>query len=162
MKNFIRTILFIGWLMAFIPLVGMAQRYVTRSRTVQLYQVLDVSLSSTSSVFDFSALADYENGITKPGMITATVKANVPWKLTLTLGNNTLSPQITATPMPASVISIKAATASTYTPVQNNAPFFVQNNKGLYTIVFDLRALPGYQYETQEYLGDFYFTVSQQ
>jgi hypothetical protein len=162
MKSFLRAIVFIGWVMAFIPSVGMAQRYVTRSRTVLLYQVLDVSLSSTSSVFDFSALANYENGIAKPGMITATVKANVPWKLTLTLASNTLSPQITPTPMPSSVIGIKASTVSTYTPVQNNAPFFVQNNRGLYTIVFDLRALPGYQYETQEYLGDFYFTVSQQ
>lgn len=162
MKNFIRTIVFVLSIVLLIPLAGMAQRYVTRSRTVQLYQVLDVSLSSTSSVFDFSALTNYENGITKPGMITATVKANVPWKLTLTLANNTLSPQITPTPMPASVIGIKASTASVYTPVQNNAPFFVQNNRGLYTIVFDLRALPGYQYETQEYLGDFYFTVSQQ
>ena len=162
MKNFIRTIVFVLSIVLLIPLAGMAQRYVTRSRTVQLYQVLDVSLSSTSSVFVFSALTNYENGITKPGMITATVKANVPWKLTLTLANNTLSPQITPTPMPASVIGIKASTASVYTPVQNNAPFFVQNNRGLYTIVFDLRALPGYQYETQEYLGDFYFTVSQQ
>lgn len=162
MKIFIRTIVFIGLITVFIPLVGVAQRYVTRSRTVQLYRVLDVSLNSTSSVFDFSALANYENGITKPGMITATVKANVPWKLTLTLGSNTLSPQVTPTPMPASVMGIKTSTSATYTPVQNNTPFFVQNNRGLYTIIFDLRALPGYQYETEEYIGDFYFTVSQQ
>lgn len=162
MRTFIRTMVFWGFVMAFIPSRGKAQRYVTRSRTVQLYQVLDVSLSSSSSVFDFSALTNYENGITKPGMITATVKANVPWKLTLTLGSNTLSPQITPTPMPASVIGIKASTSATYTPVQNNTPFFVQNNRGLYTIIFDLRALPGYAYETEEYVGDFYFTVSQQ
>ncbi|SHH04716.1 hypothetical protein [Pedobacter caeni] len=162
MNSFLKTIILLGWITVIIPSVSIAQRYVTRSRTVQLYKVLDVSLSSTSSVFDFSALTNYENGITKPGMITATVKANVPWKLTLTLGNNTLSPQITPTPMPASVIGIKASTSSVYTPVQNNAPFFVQNNPGLYTVVFDLRAIPGYQYETQEYIGDFYFTVSQQ
>lgn len=162
MRIFIRTIFFTGWLMAFIPLAGIAQRYLSVNRTIQLYQVMDLSLSSTGSVFDFSALLNYDNGITKPGMITATVKANVPWKLTLTLANNTLSPQITPTPMPASVIGIKASTSATYTPVQNNTPFFVQNNKGVYTVVFDLRALPGYQYETQEYTGDFYFTVSQQ
>ncbi len=139
-----------------------AQRYLSTNRTVRLYKVLDVSLSSTSAVFDFSALTDYDNGIYKTGMITATVKANVPWKLTLTLSNNILSPQITATPMPATVIGIKASSSGTYTNVQNNAPFFVQNNRGLYVVPFDLRALPAFQYQTQEYVGDFYFTISDQ
>ncbi|MBB2149874.1 hypothetical protein [Pedobacter gandavensis] len=139
-----------------------AQRYLSTSRTINVYKVLDVSLGNTSSVFDFSALTDYDNGIFKLGMITATVKANVPWKLTLTVSNNILSPQITATPMPASVIGIKASTTGTYTNVQNNTPFSVQNNRGLYVVPFDLRALPAFQYQTQEYIGDFYFTISDQ
>ncbi|MCX2453334.1 hypothetical protein OQX61_18830 [Pedobacter sp. PLR] len=157
-----RIIIYFLSISVFLSTEVKSQRYLSTSRTITLYKVLDVSLTNTSAVFDFSALTNYDNGIYKAGMITATVKANVPWKLTLTVSNNTLSPQITPTPMPASVIGIKASSAGTYTNVQNNTPFYVQNNRGLYTVPFDLRALPGFQYETQEYVGDFYFTIAEQ
>lgn len=153
------------YFLAFSALISIevkSQRYLSTNRTISLYKVLDLSLTNTSAVFDFSALTDYDNGIYKAGMVTATVKANVPWKLTLTVSNITLSPQITPTPMPATVIGIKASSAGTYTNVQNNTPFSVANNRGLYTVPFDLRALPGFQYQTQEYVGDFYFTISDQ
>jgi hypothetical protein len=139
-----------------------AQRYLSTERTVAIPKVLDVSVTSGSTTFSFTTTTNYDSGIEKTGLFAVTVKANVSWKLTLSVPAAYLSPQSTATPMPVSVFSTKGTTIfPSYSTLSYSTPLFATGSRGTYSYNLDVKSNPGYLYEQNTYLTDIYFTISE-
>ncbi|HEY1025624.1 MAG TPA: hypothetical protein VGE26_10705 [Sphingobacteriaceae bacterium] len=117
---------------------------VSFERQIAISTVLDLTKSSNGTLYTFSTVANFDNGIVRDFDII--VKSNKPWNLTVTAS----SAQFTSgspTLMPVSVINIKRSTESNY----STAPYVISGSRGKYTYTFNMRANPGYNYEPGTY-----------
>jgi hypothetical protein len=139
-----------------------AQRYLFTERNIVVPKVLDVSVTPGNTSFNFTQTSNYDAGIEKLSLFTVTVKANVAWKLSITVPTALLSPQSTITPMPVSIFSLRnlSANPNYYTLTYPNA-ISSTGTPGTYTFSLDIKANPGYLYEQNTYLTDIYFVISE-
>lgn len=139
-----------------------AQRYLSTERTVVIPKVLDVSVAAGNTSFNFAQISNYDNGIEKTNLFTVTIRANVPWKLSVSVPAPLFSPQSTITPMPVGVLSLRNLSVnSTYKTITYPAPLTSAGTPGTYTFSLDVKANPGYLYEQNTYLTDIYFVISE-
>jgi hypothetical protein len=139
-----------------------AQRYLFTERTVVLPKVLDVSVSAGNTSFNFTQTSNYDTGIEKLNLFTVTIKANVSWKLSVSVPAALLSPQSTITPMPVSIFSLRNLSAgANYNTITYPTPLTSTGTRGTYTLSFDVKANPGYLYEQNTYLTDIYFVITE-
>jgi len=138
-----------------------AQRYLSTTRTIVIPKVEDVTVTAGSTAFNFTTTANYDSGIEKTGLFTVTVKANVSWKLAISVPAALLSPQATVTPMPVGILSLRNLTADpNYHAITYPTPIYYSGSRGEFTYNLDLNSNPGYLYEQNTYLTDIYFVIS--
>lgn len=139
-----------------------AQRYLSTERTVVIPKVLDIGVVAGSTAFNFTTTANYDAGIEKVGVFTITVKANVPWKVSLSGSAALFSPSSTVTPMPIEVLSLRSpALDANYYSIPYPSALSSTGVKGEYTFTLDIKADPGYLYEQNTYLTNLYFVISE-
>jgi len=138
-----------------------AQRYLSTTRTIVIPKVEDVSVTAGSTAFSFAATSNYDAGIAKTSLFAVTVKANVPWKLSFSVPAALLSPQVTITPMPVGIFSLRNLSFDpNYHTITYPTPIYSTGSRGQYTFNIDINANPGYLYEQNTYLTDIYFVIS--
>ncbi|MBC8054103.1 MAG: hypothetical protein H7Y13_13640 [Sphingobacteriaceae bacterium] len=140
-------------------------RYLTKTVSITIPTVLDLQLSSGSSLnFIFDTSTKLDNGIELLTATTLTYRSNQAWFVTIqSVAANFSGGQGT---MPASVLQFKKNVGGTYAPL-SNSPLSLsgttgaKNLRGTSTIGVDYFMNPGFVYEPAlDYSLDILFTIS--
>lgn len=129
--------------------------------TLNLANAITITASNAGTSFTFDDVTDYESGLTNTDATTFTVKSNRPWNVSVkSQAENFTGP--TGNTMPASTVSVKVSTGSTYAPLSTTAGTVTTGARGSSDFKVDYKATPSYNYDSGAYTLSIVYTATQQ
>lgn len=167
MKKVILSILALSLTVVSFAQTNGGNRTTQETATLNMNEVMDLSMTSTGLNFVFNNTSDYDNGIVKTEATSFSVKSNQLWQVkckasaaNFTGGDGS---------MPVSVLSLGKRTTGTtiYTALSNTDNVLATGNRGASavsgnTFAVDYKANPGYAYAPASYTVDVIYTISAQ
>lgn len=138
------------------------------SGSIYFSSVQSLTLTGGTGIPTLSSSSDFMNGIEMTNYLTATIKSNVPWTLSVQSTNSFFTPMNGgSTNMPASVLGIKTTNDNNYTSLSTNSVTLKTGNKGSGTtpgnsFSLDLKFNPGFSYQGGIYTLGLMYTLSEQ
>lgn len=136
----------------------------TQTVTLILKNAISIDLTSaTGTNFSFNNTNDYQNGETNTNASTFTVKSNRPWAVSVnTASANFSGPASPSAIMPSSVLGVRVAGGSNFSPLSTTASALTSGGRGNSSFSIDYNANPGYGYDAGTYTISVVYTATQQ
>lgn len=135
------------------------------SGTIAVATIMSISLTTNSGSVSFTGINDYANGQTMSNFATVTLKSNALWLVSLS-SNATYFTALSngaTTTMPASILSYKLSTGSTYTALSTTSQTLKTGGRGAgQTFNVDVNFNPGFNYPGGLYSIGLVYTLTSQ
>lgn len=129
--------------------------------SVTLHDVIEISATAVNANFDFSTSSHYLNGIEQLNAASVVATSNKPFSLKAKAATANFS-SASATPMPASILSIRLSSGSYVSLTTNDQTLSGNQARGHRTLDIDYKANPGFDYDGDSYSLDVVYTATQQ
>jgi hypothetical protein len=138
------------------------------SGNINITSVQNITFTANATTTYFNTIADYQSGKISTNYGTIAIKSNVPWHLSVSAQTATFTPTTGgSTNMPASVLSFKLSTGSTYVSLSTSSQTLKTGNRGTTTTSgntfnIDQKFTPGFGYKGGIYTLAVMYTLAQQ
>ena len=168
MKKLVLSVLALGLAVVSFAQTNGGNRSANQTATVNMNEVMDLTMTSNGLNFTFNNTSDYDNGIVQTEATTFSVKSNKLWQVKAK--SSTANFAGGDGTMPASILSFGKHNVSgptTYTALSNSDNLLTIGNRGASavtgnTFTVDYKANPGYEYAPATYTVDVVYTISAQ
>jgi len=143
--------------------------YTSTSGNINISSIYVVTLTGGTAIPSFSDADDYASGVTYSNYLNVAIKSNVSWTLSAKAQSTYFTPQSSggSTNMPASVLSMKASTSSSYFNMSTTSQTVKSGSRGTSStsgnsFKIDIKYTPGFTYKGGIYTIGVLYTLSQQ